>query len=96
MSSQKLGSSGKVLEIDLTTTVPPFLFSAAFVAAYPNTGVTSFVSRAIVSLDGPGTLVYKDTEGDSVTLSLLDREVNEVEAVGIVSQSGVTSIRVLL
>jgi hypothetical protein len=96
MSSNKLGSSGKVLEIDLLTTVPPFTFADAFVTAYPNTGVRSFVSRAIVSLDGPGTLVYKDGEGDNVTLTLLDREVNEVEAVGIVSASGVTRIRVLL
>jgi hypothetical protein len=96
MSSNKLGSSGKVLEIDLLTTAPPFTFAEAFIVAYPTTGVRSFVSRAIVSLDGPGTLVYTDGEGDSVTLTLLDHEVNEVEAVGVVSNSGVTKIRVLL
>jgi hypothetical protein len=96
MSSNKLGSSGKMLEIDLVATAPPFDFETVFRAAYPNTGVRSFISRAIVSLDGPGTLVFKDGEGDSVTLTLLDHEVNEVEAVGIVSNSGVTKIRVLL
>lgn len=96
MSSQKLGSSGKILEIDLVATAPPFLFSTAFLLAYPTMGARPFVSRAIVSLDGPGTLVCQDPEGHSVTLTLVNREVNEVEAVGIVSQSGVSRIRVLL
>lgn len=96
MSSNKLGSSGKVLEIYFGTTVPPFTFQEAFLAAYPRTGVTSFVSREIVSLDGPGTIVYTDCEGDAVTITVVDRETNSVEAVGIVSASGVTAIRVLL
>ena len=96
MSSNKLGSSGKVLEIDLSTTVPPFTFAEAFITAYPNTGVRLFVSRTILALDGPGTLVVQDCEGDSVTLTLDNREFRSIEAVGIVSYSGVSRIMVML
>lgn len=90
------GSCGKMLEIDLNATVPPFSFETVFRAAYQNTGVRNFVSRTIVSLDGPGTLVFEDCEGHSVTLTVVDREANDVEAVGIVSSSGISGIRVLL
>lgn len=96
MSSQKLGSSGKYLEIDLGTTLPPFSFQAAFIAAYPDTGVRSFVSRTILALDGPGTLVVQDGEGHSVTLTVVDREYRSIEAVGIVSTDGVSRIAVML
>jgi hypothetical protein len=96
MSSQKLGASSKMLEIDLNTTAPPFGFETAFLAAYPNTGVRTFVSRAILALDGPGTLVVEDCEGHEVTMTLEDREVREFEAVGVVSFSGVSRIAVFL
>lgn len=106
MSGQKLGSSGKHLEISLAAeaaassgtigAVPPFSFEDVFVAAYPNTGVRSFVSRTILALDGPGTLVVTDGEGDEVTLTLEDREFRSIEAVGIVTYSGVSRIAVML
>lgn len=90
------GASPKVLEIDMASTVPPFTFEAAFRAAYSGIGRHSFTSRAIVALNGPGTVVLKDGEGHSVTLSMVDREVCEFEAVSVVSNSGVTKIRVML
>ncbi len=90
------GASPKALEIDLASTVPPFTFETAFLAAYSGTGRRSFKSRAIVALNGPGTVVLKDGEGHSVTLTMVDREVCEFEAVSVVSSSGVTRIRVML
>ena len=85
-----------MLEINLNTTAPPFSFEAAFTAAYQNTGVRRFVSRSILALDGPGQLVVEDCEGDSVTMTLEDREIRDFEAVGIVSFSGVSRVCVML
>ena len=96
MSSNKLGSSGKMLEIDLNTTAPPFTFETVFRAAYPGTGARTFVSRIIIALDGPGTLVVKDCEGDDVTMTLEDQSYRSFEAVGIESFSGVSRVAVML
>lgn len=96
MSSNKLGSSGKALEISLASTVPPFSFETVFRAAYPNTGVRQFVSRAVVVVQGSGTLVLQDGEGDSTTFTLVANEVREFEAVGVVSATGVSKICVML
>lgn len=90
------GASPKALEIDMASTAPPFTFEAAFLAEYPDTGRRSFKSRTIVALNGPGTVVLKDGEGHSVTFTMVDREVCEFEAVSVVSNSGVTKIRVML
>lgn len=89
-------SSSKMLEIDLNSRVPPFTFQQVFVAAYPRSGVRRFVSREILALDGPGTLVVEDGEGDSVTWTMEDREARRFEAVGVVSFSGVSRIAVFL
>lgn len=96
MSSNRLGSASKMLEIDLNTTAPPFTFEAVFRAAYPGTGVRNFVSRTIIALDGPGTLVVKDCEGHDTTMTLEDQSYRNFEATGIESFSGVSRVAVML
>lgn len=94
--SEKLGASEKYLYIDLSTTAPPFTFDAAFRVAYPNTGRSDFKARAIIALDGPGTLTLTDAEGYSVEWPMQAYEVNEIVAVGIESADGITEVKVLL
>jgi hypothetical protein len=89
-------SSSKMLEIDLNTTAPPFTFETVFRAAYPNIGTRRFVSREILALDGPGTLVVVDGEGSNVTWTMEDRETRAFEATGITSFSGVSRVAVFL
>jgi hypothetical protein len=90
------GASAKAKDITLASETLPLTFEAAFLAAYPDTGRSSFVSRTIVVIGGPGTLTLKDTEGDSVTFDVVDREVREFQAVGVVSYTGITKICVML
>lgn len=90
------GSSPKALEIDLTTASLPLTFESAFRAAYSRTGRRSFVSRSIVVIGGPGTITLKDCEGDSVTFTVVDRDVREFEAESVVSYSGISKICVML
>jgi hypothetical protein len=94
--SEKLGASEKYLPIDLSTTVPPFTLEEAFLAAYPNTGRREFTSRAIVALDGPGTITLTDSEGASVVWPMQAYEVNEIRFVGVTAASGITEIKVML
>jgi hypothetical protein len=97
MSSNKLGSSGKYLVINLGDAAPPFKFSAAFAAAYPNSSTSrTYVSRAIVALDGPGTLTLIDAEGEHVDWPMMAYEVNEIEAVGVYATDGIAQIKVML
>lgn len=94
--SEKLGASHKFLYINLTSTIPPFTFEDAFRAAYQDTGVSSFISRGIVAVDGPGTLTLTDTEGAAVTWPMQAYEINEISAVGITAADGITAVKVLL
>lgn len=94
--ADRVGSSEKFIEIDLLTTTPPFTFQDAFVAAYPNTGSRSFLSRTIIALDGPGTLGLRDSEGYVVPWTMQAYEYSNVVAVGIESSDGITRVKVLL
>ena len=94
--SEKLGASEKYLHIDLSSTLPPFTFEDAFLAAYTGTGRREFKSRAIVALDGPGTITLKDSEGASVVWPMQAYEVNEIVAVAVTAASGITEIKVML
>lgn len=94
--SEKLGASEKYLHIDLSSTVPPFTFEAAFRAEYANTGRREFKSRAIVALDGPGTITLTDAEGDEVAWPMQSYEVNELVATGVAAADGITEIKVML
>lgn len=94
--SVKLGASEKYLHIDLSSTLPPFTFDTAFSAAYQNTGHRDFKSRAIVALDGPGTITLRDAEGHSVVWPMQAYEVNEIVAVGVIAADGITEIKVML
>lgn len=94
--SAKLGASEKYLHIDLGSIAPPFTLETAFRTAYPNTGHRDFKSRAIVALDGPGTITLKDAEGNSVVWPMQAYEINEIVAVGIDAADGITEIKVML
>lgn len=94
--SEKLGASSKYLPINFSSTVPPFTLETAFRAAYPHTGRSEFRSRAIIALDGPGTITVTDAEGHSVEWPMQAYEINEIEAVGITAADGITAVKVLL
>ncbi len=98
MSSNKLGSSGKYLVIDMDATAPPFKFFDAFSAAYPRSGAarSAVACRAIVAIDGPGTLTLIDAEGDHVEWPMQAYEFNELEAVGVHATDGISQIKVML
>jgi hypothetical protein len=94
--STRIGSSEKFIYIDLSATVPPFTFQQAFAAQYPTSGRREFNSRAIVAVDGPGTLTLTDAEGAEVEWPMAAYEVNDVVVTGIVSADGITAIKVML
>ncbi len=94
--STRIGSSEKYLRIDLSAASFPLTFEAAFRAAYPNTGRRDFSSRAIVSLDGPGTLTLLDAEGHEVDWPMQAYESNEIVAVGVAAAEDISEIKVFL
>lgn len=94
--SSSVGASPKYLQIDLASTVPPFTFKAAFIAAYPHMDQNrSFVSRTIVAIDA-GELTLIDADGDHVAFDFAAGESNGVMATGVYATNGVAEIKVFL
>lgn len=96
-----LGASGRYLEFDLTAVIFPFRWAEDFATAYPLDAErleVQSVSRTVVALGGSGNIEFITAApgAPTVTLPFSDGEANAIQAVGVESAMGVTSIKVYL
>jgi hypothetical protein len=97
-SPEKLGASGRYIEVDLSTADYPLLFAPLFAAKYPDEigFQAQAVSRTIVATGGSGEILLLGTRGEETEWTLQEAEANSIQATGVSDPGDLTSIKVML